>query len=88
MPPPRHVFAFAFVCLFLAASVRPSAAQPPSLTGIEVAPGGGVTVRGAGTAGARYDLYRKKGDRPECLEPGRPRRSPRQNPTAGVRETA
>ena len=60
MPPPRHVFAFAFVCLFLAASIRPSAAQPPSLTGIEVASDGGVTVRGAGTAGARYGQTRDR----------------------------
>ena len=58
MPSLHRVCAFAFAALFLAVSPRLAAAQPPSLTGIEVAPGGGVTVRGSGTAGARYNLYR------------------------------
>lgn len=61
MPSLHRVCAFAFAALFLAASARPAAAQPPSLTGIEFAPDGSVTVRGAGTAGARYDLYRTDG---------------------------
>lgn len=58
MPSHHCVCAFAFAALFLAASARPAAAQPPSLTGIEVTPDGSVIVRGSGTAGARYNLYR------------------------------
>ena len=53
MPPLHRVCAVAFAALFLVASARPAAAQAPSLTGIEVAPGGGVTVRGSGTAGVQ-----------------------------------
>ena len=57
MPPLHRFCAFAFAALFLAASPRLVAASP-SLTGIEVASDGGVTVHGSGTAGARYNLYR------------------------------